>query len=54
MKQLKRAVEKMENAVSLAHAIEASPTQALRVWRQGQQARRLTLLALRSRKGGRK
>lgn len=49
MKQLKTAVEQMENHVTLGRAIAADPVMALRVWRQGQQARRLAMVTLRSR-----
>lgn len=54
MQQLKSAVTSMQTAVTIARAVEASPVAALRVWRQGLQARRLALVTLRSRKGGRK
>lgn len=49
MKELRQAVEHMENRVTLGRAMAADPVMALRMWRQGQQARRLTLVVLRSR-----
>jgi len=51
MKQLRNAVEKMEDRATLGRAMAADPVMALRVWRQGLQARRLALVTLRSRKG---
>lgn len=54
MKHMRAAVREMESAVTIARATEASAVTALRVWRQGVQARRLMLLALRSRKAGRR
>lgn len=56
MRTLNQAVVRMEDAVTIARAVEASPVTALRVWRQGLQARRLMLLSVQSRprKGGRK
>ncbi len=56
MRQLNQAVVRMEDAVTIARAVEASPVTALRVWRQGVQARRLMLLSFQSRprKGARK
>ena len=56
MSKLGRAVEKMEDRVTLGRAMAADPVTALRVWRQGLQARRLMLLAFQSRprKGARK